>query len=47
VCPDCGERVKHDGRDGFVTVREVNARIAEEARAVEEFRRQWRRDHAR
>jgi hypothetical protein len=29
TCPACGERVKHDGRGGFVTVREVNDRLAE------------------
>ena len=46
VCPDCGERVKHDGRGGFITVREVNERIADERRAVDAFREQWRRDHA-
>lgn len=27
-CPDCGERVQHDGRGGFVTVREVQERLA-------------------
>jgi hypothetical protein len=28
TCPDCGERVTHDGRGGFVARREVNARLA-------------------
>lgn len=42
VCPQCGERVKHNGNGGFITVREVNARIAAEQRAVDEFRRRWR-----
>lgn len=27
-CPDCGERCKHDGRGGFITVRESNALAA-------------------
>lgn len=28
VCPDCGEKVTHDGRGGFITRREINARLA-------------------
>jgi hypothetical protein len=47
ICPSCGERVKHNGHGGFITVREVNAQIADEKRAVDEFRRQWRASHAR
>lgn len=45
-CPECGELVKHDGRGGYVTVREVNERIAAEQRAVDAFREEYRRAHA-
>lgn len=45
VCPDCGERVKHNGRGGFVTVREVNDHLAREQEAVNAFRRRWQSEN--
>jgi hypothetical protein len=45
VCPACGERVKHDGRGGFITVREVNDYLHREREAVDAFRARWRSEN--
>lgn len=45
TCPDCGERVKHNGRGGFITVREVNDWLRRQHEAVDTFRRQWITDN--
>lgn len=36
-CPDCGEAVTHDRKGGFITVREVNDRLAERRRIEEKI----------
>ena len=45
TCPDCGERVKHNGRGGFITVREVNDWLRRQREAADAFRDQWTREN--